>query len=41
MKQQIRSIQSRLSRDDLEQEFRACIAFAVFAMVTLYGLLSL
>lgn len=41
MKQQIRSIQSRLSRDELEREFRACVAFSAVMGVALYALLSI
>lgn len=41
MKRPIETVQYRLSRDDRKQEYRACVAFSFFAVVTVYGLLSL
>lgn len=36
----MRSFQSRLSRDELRTEFRACLAFSIAAILMLYGVLS-
>jgi hypothetical protein len=37
----MKSVQSRLTREELEVEFRACLAFAIAAILTLYSVLSL